>query len=125
MASRIDIPISYSPGSIDQILKDFDTIIKQADISDVFAKDQDKIRAQFATIAETIQKQLGSGKIDLTQVNFTGLEKNIEDFARKVAFVLNEAFEKEVEPYAKKITAITDEIVNKLAKEKMSLTKRD
>jgi TP901 family phage tail tape measure protein len=113
MASRIDIPISYSPGSIDQILKDFDTIIKQADISDVFAKDQDKIRAQFATIAETIQKQLGSGKIDLTQVNFTGLEKNIEDFARKVAFVLNEAFEKEVEPYAKKITAITDEIVNK------------
>jgi TP901 family phage tail tape measure protein len=113
MASRIDIPISYSPGSIDQILKDFDTIIKQADISDVFAKDQDKIRAQFATIAETIQKQLGSGKIDLTQVNFTGLEKNIEDFARKVAFVLNEAFEKEVEPYAKKITAITDQIVNK------------
>jgi TP901 family phage tail tape measure protein len=113
MANRIDIPISYSPGSIDQILKDFDAIIKQADISDVFAKDQDKIRAQFANIAATIKEQLASGNIDLTKVNFTGLEKDIEDFARKVAFVLNEAFEKEVEPYAKKITAITDEIVNK------------
>jgi TP901 family phage tail tape measure protein len=113
MANRIDIPISYSAGSIDQILKDFDAIIKQADISDVFAKDQDKIRAQFANIAATIQQQLGSGNIDLTKINFTGLEKDIEDFARKVAFVLNEAFEKEVEPYAKKITAITDQIVNK------------
>jgi TP901 family phage tail tape measure protein len=113
MANRIDIPISYSPGSIDNILKDFDSIIKQADISDVFAKDQDKIRAQFQQIGQSIKEQLDIGKIDLTKINFTGLEKDIEDFARKVAFVLNEAFEKEVEPYAKKITAITDEIVIK------------
>jgi TP901 family phage tail tape measure protein len=130
MANAINIPITYSLESIDRLLNDFNTIVKEADFNS-FLPDQQKIRESFANIRAQMEQQLKTGgKIDVSKIDFTGAQKEVEDFASKMAFVLNEAFDKELQPYMKKITSISDELtikqkeVNELNKQLLEMEER-
>jgi TP901 family phage tail tape measure protein len=123
MAAGINIPITYSIESLDQIAKSLDGIIAKRNIGDLFIADQNKIKNTFAIIKQQMEEQLKTGGIDVSEIDFTKAQKAIEKFALKVAYVLDEAFDQDTQPLIKKITAITDEIVQ--AQKKLNLLKTD
>jgi TP901 family phage tail tape measure protein len=123
MAAGINIPITYSIESLDQIAKSLDGIIAKRNIGDLFIADQNKIKNTFAIIKQQMEEQLKTGGIDVSEIDFTKAQKAIEKFALKVAYVLDEAFDQDTQPLIKKITAITDEIVQ--AQKKLNVLKTD
>ena len=116
VASGIKVPITYeyNEQSLDKLSDNFEQIVKSAQLGPAFDAEINNIRAKFKTAGEEIKRQLETGEIDVEKLNLTGLEKDIEKFAKGIAFVMDEALDdKEIENYTKQVTALADEIIGK------------
>jgi TP901 family phage tail tape measure protein len=112
----IKIPISYeySPESLNEMQKQFNDLAKGAQLGPSFDAEINKINAKFKSVGDELKKQLASGVIDVEKLGLTDLEKDIEKFAKNVAFVLNEALDDtEIEKLTKQVTALGDEMIAK------------
>jgi TP901 family phage tail tape measure protein len=111
---KIPITYEYSEGSLDKLSDNFEQVVKSAQLGPAFDAEINNIRAKFKNIKEEIKRQFETGEIDVQKLNLTGLEKDIEKFAKGLAFVMNEALDdKEIENYTKQVTALADEIIGK------------
>jgi TP901 family phage tail tape measure protein len=116
MAAGIKVPITYqyNEQSLDKLSDNFEQVVKSAQLGPAFDAEINNIRAKFKNIKEEIKRQFETGEIDVEKLNLTGLEKDIEKFAKGLAFVMNEALDdKEIENYTKQVTALADEIIGK------------
>jgi TP901 family phage tail tape measure protein len=116
MAAGIKVPITYeyNEESLNKLSDNFEQIVKSAQLGPSFDAEINNIRAKFKTIGEEIKRQFQTGEIDVEKLNLTGLEKDIEKFAKGIAFVMDEALDdKEIENYTKQVTALADEIIGK------------
>jgi TP901 family phage tail tape measure protein len=94
--------------------KQFNDLAKGAQLGPSFDAEINKINAKFKSVGDELKKQLASGVIDVEKLGLTDLEKDIEKFAKNVAFVLNEALDDtEIEKLTKQVTALGDEMIAK------------
>ena len=116
MAVGIKVPITYeyNEQSLDKLSDQFEQVVKSAQLGPAFDAEINNIRGKFKTVKEEIKRQFETGEIDVQKLNLTGLEKDIEKFAKGIAFVMDEALDdKEIEKYTKEVTALADEIIGK------------
>jgi TP901 family phage tail tape measure protein len=116
MAVGVKVPITYeyNEQSLDKLSDQFEQVVKSAQLGPAFDAEINNIRGKFKTVKEEIKRQFETGEIDVQKLNLTGLEKDIEKFAKGIAFVMDEALDdKEIEKYTKEVTALADEIIGK------------
>jgi TP901 family phage tail tape measure protein len=111
---KIPIGYEYNLQSLNEMQKHFNDLAKGAQLGPSFDAELNKINAKFKSIGIELQKQLATGVIDVEKLGLTDLEKDIEKFAKNVAFVLNEALDDtEIEKLTKQVTALGDEMIAK------------
>lgn len=106
--ASLAVKVGYDIESVQNILDDFQSILKTSNLDKVLIPDQAKVIAAI----ETIKSQMAAG-VGIENIDFKGPLDLVEKFAKKAAFVVGEEFSKELEKYSNDVINTQGELVKK------------